>query len=324
MITTLKIERFKSVRRLELSCRRVNLFIGEPNTGKSNILEALGVLSWVGSAGRSLKEFVRFDLTQNLFYDSLTDEPIQIDCLGQESLALSVRFEQDRFDFAKRTGPTGWQRILSLGYGGEGGSPADPAFKSIKFYRFRPVPKFDSSEPGALTPPEGRNLFAVVYGSRSLREWMAELFRPYGLAVVMKPHERAIELQKHQDGIVTACPYVMASETLQRTVFFHVAMESNQDAVLVFEEPEAHAFPYYIKQLGERIARDQSNQYFIATHNPYLLTAILEKASKDQVAVFATRYRNYATEAALLTEADLSRLLEADPFLGLESVLESG
>ena len=48
MITTLNIERFKSIRTLELSCRRVNVFIGEPNTGKSNILEALGLLSWLG------------------------------------------------------------------------------------------------------------------------------------------------------------------------------------------------------------------------------------------------------------------------------------
>ena len=34
MITALKIERFKSIRKLELNCRRVNLFIGEPNIGK--------------------------------------------------------------------------------------------------------------------------------------------------------------------------------------------------------------------------------------------------------------------------------------------------
>ncbi|MCS7338044.1 MAG: hypothetical protein NZ739_07385, partial [Verrucomicrobiae bacterium] len=98
----------------------------------------------------------------------------------------------------------------------------------------------------------------------------------------------------------------------------------NRDAVLVFEEPEAHAFPYYTKHLGERIALDQSNQYFIATHNPYLLTAILEKANKEEVAVFATRYRDYATEAHLLTESQLARLLEADPFLGLEHTLEGG
>lgn len=59
----------------------------------------------------------------------------------------------------------------------------------------------------------------------------------------MKPHERVFELQKHQDGGVTAYPYVMSSDTLQRMLFYHAAIVSNRDSVLVFEEPEAHAFP---------------------------------------------------------------------------------
>ncbi|MHA1431833.1 MAG: hypothetical protein ACTSRV_15795 [Candidatus Freyarchaeota archaeon] len=52
--------------------------------------------------------------------------------------------------------------------------------------------------------------------------------------------------------------------------------------MLVFEEPEAHAFPYYTKFLAEKIALDTSNQYFISTHNPYFLLSILEKAPKDE------------------------------------------
>lgn len=45
MIDRLKIERFKSIRSLEINCRRINLVIGAPNVGKSNILEALGLVS---------------------------------------------------------------------------------------------------------------------------------------------------------------------------------------------------------------------------------------------------------------------------------------
>lgn len=41
MIGNLGIRNFKSIKDLDLDCRRVNLFIGEPNTGKSNILEVL-------------------------------------------------------------------------------------------------------------------------------------------------------------------------------------------------------------------------------------------------------------------------------------------
>jgi AAA15 family ATPase/GTPase len=42
MITKLSIANFKSIRQLDIDCKKVNLFIGEPNTGRSNILETLG------------------------------------------------------------------------------------------------------------------------------------------------------------------------------------------------------------------------------------------------------------------------------------------
>lgn len=324
MITALSVERFKSVRQLDLRCRRVNLFIGEPNTGKSNILEALGLLSWCGnSSGHRLKEFVRFQLTQNLFYDSLTDEPIHILYQGEPSGELTVKFGRDKFTFASAQQQS--NPIAALNYiGDQGTSLRLREAEAIKFYRFKVLETFVSNEPGSLLPPDGSNLFSVVHGSKSMRDWAVELFRPYGLAVVMKPHERAIELQKQQDGVVTAYPYAMTSDTLQRMLFYHAAIESNKNSVLVFEEPEAHAFPYYTKHLGERIALDGSNQYFIATHNPYLLVAVIEKANKSDVAVFATTYRDFQTEARMLDEDQLNRLLEADPFLGLESVLGEG
>ena len=45
MLRKLKITRFKSIRDLELEFGRVNLFIGGNGTGKSNILEAIGLVS---------------------------------------------------------------------------------------------------------------------------------------------------------------------------------------------------------------------------------------------------------------------------------------
>ena len=39
-----EIKNFKSIKELRLDCKRVNVFIGKPNVGKSNILEGLGLL----------------------------------------------------------------------------------------------------------------------------------------------------------------------------------------------------------------------------------------------------------------------------------------
>jgi AAA15 family ATPase/GTPase len=43
MIHKLSIRNFKSIRELDLDCRRVNVFIGEPNAGKTNLLEVLSL-----------------------------------------------------------------------------------------------------------------------------------------------------------------------------------------------------------------------------------------------------------------------------------------
>lgn len=44
MIRTLKVERFKSLVKLELELGRINVFVGANGSGKSNLLEAVGVL----------------------------------------------------------------------------------------------------------------------------------------------------------------------------------------------------------------------------------------------------------------------------------------
>jgi Predicted ATPase len=43
MLQNISIKNFKSIKDLEFKAKRINLFIGKPNTGKSNILEALGI-----------------------------------------------------------------------------------------------------------------------------------------------------------------------------------------------------------------------------------------------------------------------------------------
>ncbi len=91
----------------------------------------------------------------------------------------------------------------------------------------------------------------------------------------------------------------------------------------MFEEPESNAFPYYTKYLGERIALDQTNQFFIATHNPYLLSAIIEKARKEDVQVFITHFKDFQTRVKPLTANQLSELMEADPFFNLDRFIEA-
>jgi len=80
----ISIKNFKSIRELALDCRRVNLFIGAPNTGKSNILEALGLFCAPYSTNQEkfLSEFVRYEVFTKLFYDK--KERVEVEVRGKK------------------------------------------------------------------------------------------------------------------------------------------------------------------------------------------------------------------------------------------------
>lgn len=323
MIKILSIERFKSIRRLQMNCRRVNLFIGEPNVGKSNILEALGLLSWCADTKSALKDFVRLTTITDLFYDGLTSEgPIRIEAQGgrEQPLLLLVAYERDQALF--RTASDKPQFVQMDANANRLSGKRQEQFENIRFYRFKELDSFPGSDAALLAPPSGENMFSVVFGSKRLRERVTDIFRTGGLSLVMKPQEKTFELQKTVDGVVTAYRYPLTSDTLRRIAFFTVAMESNKDATLVFEEPEAHAFPYYTKQMGEEIAMDEANQYFIATHNPYLLTAIIEKVKKEDVHVFVTYFKGFETRVRPLSDGELGEALTGDPFFMSQRFVE--
>ncbi len=326
MITKLSISNFKSVRQLDIECKKVNLFIGEPNTGKSNILEALALLSWCGQSGQEpLSNYVRFELMQYLFYDGLVaDQSVKIRISTKEidPTGIRVTFNTNLYEIRKWEGNSTFRKVDKRGR--YKGSTAFGHTRDIKFFRFKNLSKYDVEEPGSLKPPSGANLFSVVFGSEALRETMKEFYRKYGLKLFMKPHERDFELVKQADDSLISYPYTLTSDTLRRIIFYTVAIASNKDSVLVFEEPESNAFPYYTKYLGERIALDQANQFFIATHNPYLLSAIIEKARKEDVQVFITYFEDYETRIKCLTLDQVSELMEADPFFNLDRFIEEG
>ena len=324
MITKLSVSNFKSVRQLDIDCKKVNLFIGEPNTGKSNILEALGLLGWLGqSPNIPLSDNIRFQTMPNLFYDQLVDRDTVINASTSDKsyprLDVTLKHRESKFIFMERGKPF---RVVTHEGKWEEGAMISTKMAKIRFFRFKNLMKYDDNEPGGLKPPNGTNLFTVVSGVEALRDMMKEFFEKYGLKLVARLYEKTFELQKEVDGWVSAIPYTLASDTLRRIIFYTVAIASNKDSVLVFEEPESNAFPYYTKYLGERIALDQTNQFFIATHNPYLLSAIIEKTRKEDVQVFITYFKDFETRVKPLTSDDVVELMEADPFFNLDRFIE--
>jgi AAA15 family ATPase/GTPase len=126
------------------------------------------------------------------------------------------------------------------------------------------------------------------------------------------------------EDILVSYPYPLVSDTLQRVVFFLCAILSSKNSVLVFEEPEAHTFPYYTKYLAELIALDkQDNQYFIATHNPYFLEPLIAKTPVNDLNIFVTYYENYETKVRLLNQSEIQDLMQIDIFSNLDKYINT-
>jgi AAA15 family ATPase/GTPase len=305
----------------------VNVFIGRPNAGKSNILESLGLLSWAHYArfgGSNLvRRFVRHERPSNLFYDELLDRIIEIKA---DSLLLDFGFASGRFEGKYREGDEGLAQLFgdyqNLSMSAIGRAPTE----SVNFYRFETLQtsRFERHESEFLLPPTGENLLAVTLHRKEVKSMARKLLDDFGLKFVLKPQEFRIEIFKEEEDVITSLPYLLLSDTLQRIHFYMAAILANKNSVNVFEEPDSHTFPYYAKYLAEAIGLDsRGNQYFISTHNPYFLEPLLEKTPKEQIAVFFTYSEDYETKTRLLSEKDLEKLIEVDVFLNLDSLLEN-
>lgn len=326
MISTLKIKNFKSIKQASIACRRINILIGEPNTGKSNILEALGILSWgyYGLPGGRLADFIRYEVTRNLFYDDYTGEEIEI---AFDDLALQIGFRNGSLHGDFLQGQLAPVSVFTGGYGDIHRSGPYPIeeLSPFKFYRFT-TEKSDFRRPESefLLPPSGENLSSLLLAHRELRAISNQVFAPFGLRLGLRPHENTIEVMKQSEDVIISYPYSLTSDTLRRLIFHLLAVLSNKDSVITFEEPEAHAFPYYTKYLAEKIALDEgNNQYFVATHNPYFLFPILEKAPKDDVGIFITYLDDYQTKMRSLNEEETEEIMgmETDVFFNIDRFL---
>jgi predicted ATPase len=338
MIKNLEVKNFKSIKYLKLDCKKVNILIGKPNTGKSNILESIGIFSFP-FFGR-LGDFVRFENMINLFYDHDLGNKVEVTSGGETSLRVKeVRppdfeftafnvYSEIKFENGKFIGRGGdkEEKVFSFqfdfNFNGLGTSGYS-GISSFKFYRFALIDKFPRQE-AFLLPPKGENLLQILLTNKALKKMVADIFSEFGLRIVLKPEEGKIEVQKEVEDVIISHPYSLASDTLQRIVFHLAAIESNKDSIIIFEEPEIHSFPFYTKFLAERISLDNTNQYFISTHNPYFLLSVLEKTAKNDIGIFIVYFKDYQTKARPILEEEMPEILDLDAsiFFNLDEFLE--
>lgn len=317
------IRNFKSVREVALNdCRRINVLIGRPNVGKSNILEALALFDSpyiTGSRSKSLKSLVRVENISELFHNGLTAEPICVTTdvctlngtrTSNNGLAITINDGSDAATYA--FGPT-----LNLS------TKKEPAvYPRIMSYFFPGNFPAESSGLDFLLPPSGANLMETVANLPALKSEISGLFHRYGLKMMFDVATRQIKAMKENGNDMFLVPFSSMADSLQRLIFYKAAIHSNHNKTLCFEEPEAHTFPPYISGVVNDILSSTDNQFFITTHSPYVLSALLEDAG-DSLAVYAVDMTDSATVVKRLTDDDMQAAYDCgmDMFFNLEALL---
>ena len=311
-IQTVRIQNFKSLKDVSLECERINLFVGKPNVGKSNLLEALALFgpNYLNSGLGFAKNLIRYESIADIFYDqNVFDEKIEITAKGFGQVEISIRQEQVFYEMKGRgkdfltieTDLTG----NNLKYNFDKNKLLSP----VKRYQFPESQKFEKKSNWLfLSPPNGDNLITILQTNKTFREEVSDIFEPYGLELFVDTHGSRIEIVKKRDGILFKTPFSLIADTLRRYMFHLAAIESNRNSVLLFEEPESHNYPPYITQLANRIIQEKTNQYFITTHSPFLFNTLVEEAKG--IAIFLLEYEDFQTKVRRLSEDNLREILD--------------
>jgi len=320
MLTKVKIQNFKSVRESNFDAKRVNLFIGEPNTGKTNILEALALLSEGVHGPTEFREVFRFRTVADLFTDQQVSAPIVVITPECE---CTLGFNAPVFEFVASRAHQGSRQEQRCTFGQTGGTGSWVNLQfGIKYYRFKPAGQPTTQAFGVLQPPFGVNLTSILYTNKSLRRRVSDLFRTRHFNLEIRPVEMELRIAKTIEDELFNFPYESISETWKRIIFYMAVLETNQNSTILLDEPEANTFPFYTAYLAERIALDESNQFFLTTHNPYILSSIVGKTKVKDLAVFVASMENYVTKLKPVSVDGLSKILDYGPdaFLNLDKL----
>ncbi len=332
MIEKLTIKNFKSIRHLQLNCTRVNVFIGEPNSGKSNITEALALLSQNAFNKDVFDTLFRYKSMSDFFYDSNIREvaSVNLDMPGKQFHVNILHDDKtDEFEVSKKETDQLSNIVTSeslqffTANGSQNMSTGNPVY-ATKFYEYKRLKRFNGKGNSALQPPFGENLPWILTTNSAQKKWVSEFLRDKGYRLVLQPVDNDISIAKEINDELYLYPYLTISETLQRVIFLTTAIETNTDSVLVADEPEANTFPFYTKFIGERIALNEQNQFFLTTHNPYLLLNLIQKTPQVELNIMVTEMIDYQTVVHRLSEQQIEKILEydVDLFDNLKQIIE--
>lgn len=334
-IDNIEIKNFKSIRHQKIEgCKRINVFIGYPNVGKSNILEALSLFS-IDRPDANFDSFVRTGRLTTLYFNGNINDNIEIrinnentifgSLMESNKIIFSWLLEDDKIsgsssknygilNFVKsedKKEVSNWDSIFTrqlrspdfykeLGQG---------FLSPIKKYQFESNAIFSSGKYDSLSVPNGENIFDIIDTQPELKKEVAGLFEIYDLKLLYNSTDKEFNILKFLSGnTIFTIPFKLVADTLRHLIFYKAAIASNEDSILLIEEPESHMFPPYISKFTSDIVHDENhNQFFLTTHSPFVLNDLMDNLKSDELAIYIVSYKKETGETLIhrMNEEDM-------------------
>lgn len=309
-IQNIEISNFKSIKDLKIEgCKKINIFAGKPNAGKSNILEALGVFDLLLNPVdyQNLKKFLRYENFSDLFFEGDYSKTSQIKLNTHRIFSFySVNNQLLKIHLENKSS----EKTNIIEYSVKGIAERSSFTISdlikidldIKKYSFKienEIIKFSNS----LISPFGENISTIISVNPEIRSFVNLFLSVNNLKLLIERGSNELKIFKeYEDGTVFTLPYHMIADTLQRLIFYKAAIMSNHNSVLLFEEPEAHCFePYILEFTNEVKYNKNNNQFFMVTHSDFIIQEFLrDEESKNNLQIYLVNNVDGRTEVKKL------------------------
>ena len=296
-IKNVEIRNFKSIKNIEFSAKKVNVFIGNANTGKSNILKAIDF---------TVSDKVDFEYT---FYNQDFENTIHIKLINSEGKEFTYEASGNgEIDIKFDTEIHNLVYEFPAKYREEKQKAVKNAIKefSIKLYQY----SYDVLVKMLVGNP---NLVKII--NNILEEQNLKLY----LIMNKYSDNHFVEVLKEiSDGAYIHFRYYHLSENLSKFIFYLCVIRNNSNSILLLDDINLH--PVHSKLIGETIALDETNQFFISTSDAYLLNSLVEKTNKNDLSVFNVYYdkKNNETKIRQIDVDDILRIGAFNIFFNLD------
>ena len=327
-IQKIQIKNFKSFNDLTIEgCKKINIIIGSPNTGKSNLLEALSLFAISNSINLkkrivTLQDYIRIKKANHIFFNGNTEKEssiilneenrmyIRTNDEGKELYFFNFLLNKSELDIPenidrlkiKDNNYTDYYNYYNFfrglsKYYFEFFTQDFTNFNRynyneitnpycIKNYKFNSQTLFrETNNFKYLEHPNGENLYNFLINSSEVKKEINEYFKMYNIPIIYDVESEEIKFEKKLDEDRRFnIQFYLIADTLKRLIFYKLAVRTNHNQILLFEEPEAHCFPNYTDDFIHDIVRDENNnQFFIITHSKHIINRILYEYDEEVI-----------------------------------------